>query len=85
MNKKAQANIFVALMLGILFFLVGLAVAPALTEVSDEARSSSNLDCANSSISDQDKAICVQVDVMTPFFVGIIFGLAGLLIGRVII
>lgn len=85
MNKKGQANIFVALMLGILFFLIGLAIAPALTEISNEARDNTNLDCANTSITNQDKAICVQIDTMPPLYVGIIFGLAGLLIGRVIV
>jgi hypothetical protein len=82
MNKKGTA-IFFLLMMGVVFFLMGLALAPALKDITDEARGSSGLDCDAEGISDQDKAVCTSVDIQQNLFIGSIFGLAGLLIGRI--
>ncbi len=81
MNKKGIA-VFIYFMMGVLFFVLGLALAPALTENSDEVRE--DLDCSNESISNQNKAICYQVDVISPVFIGVIFGIAGIAITRIV-
>ena len=81
MNTKGLVPIF-ALMLGVLLFILGMAIAPALKDTTNEAMQSSFLDCSNSSITDQNKAVCASIDTMQPVFIGVIFGLAGLLIGR---
>jgi hypothetical protein len=85
MNKKGQVA-FVYFMIGILFFLLGLVLAPALNEViqGDDVRNSTELDCSNSSISNQNKAICYQVDTFTPLLIGLLFGFVGIIFGRLI-
>ena len=78
-NKKG-ASIIVLLMIGILFMLLGLALTPALTDVKNEAISTPQLNCSNTSISDQDKAICTSVDIQPFIFMGTIFGLASIIL-----
>lgn len=82
-NKNAQA-IFFMLMMGIVFFILGLALTPIITDVSNEAMSSSQLNCSNESISDQDKAVCTSIDIQSFLFFGTVFGLAGMLFGRIV-
>jgi len=82
MNKKAQVSIFVYFMIGILCFVLGMALAPSLTQVSHESYISMN--CSNSTISNQDKANCYQIDTFPPFYIGIIFGLGGIILTRVV-
>lgn len=83
MNKKG-ATVFVMLMLGVVFFVLGLALTPILTEVTNESTSTSQLNCSNeSSLSEQDKAVCTSLDIQPFLFFGTIFGLGGLLIGRI--
>ncbi len=79
MNIKGFSFILTFMLVVTLFFL-GLALAKPLTEVTDEQRAA--LDCTNSSISTLEKATCAQVDLYAPFFVGALFGFAGILIGR---
>lgn len=85
MNKKGMAA-FYLFMVGVVFFLLGIALAPALNEViqGDDVMNSTQLDCNNNSISNQNKAICYQVDAIPPLFIGIIFGFAGIIITRLI-
>ncbi len=80
-NKRGMAAIYY-FMIAILFFVIGLALAPTLINTSDEAQT--NLDCTNSSISNQDKSVCYQIDSMSPLYIGIIFGLGGIIIVRLI-
>jgi hypothetical protein len=82
-NKKAN-TLFVMLMLGVLFFLLGLALSPALQDITDDARGTTGLNCSSPSITDQQKAICTSVDMQQALFIGVIFGLAGLLLGRMV-
>lgn len=72
-------------MMGVIFFVLGMALAPALQDITQEAMDSALLNCSNSSISDQNKAICTSIDIMQPLFVGVIFGLAGLLMGGIVL
>lgn len=81
-GKKGTA-IFFVLMMGIVFFVLGLAIAPAIQEVTWESTHNDYYNCSDSSISNQDKAVCTQTDAMMPLYVGIVFGLAGILIGAV--
>lgn len=81
MNKKGS-TVFFLLMLGIIFFLLALALAPSLVQTSNEART--QLDCTNVSISNQDKANCYQIDSIPPMYVGLIFGLGGLILARLL-
>ena len=82
MNKKGSA-IFVYLMVGVLFFILGLALAPALTQTTGEAQT--DLNCSSATISNQDKAVCYQMDSLTPFFTAILFGLGGLVLTKIIL
>ena len=84
-NKKAQANVFVLLMIGIVFFVLGLALTPGATDVTNEAMSSEELNCSNASITDQDQAVCASLDVMPPLYFGTILGLAGVVLAGAIL
>ncbi len=82
MNKKGS-TIFVMLMLGFLFFILGMALAPALKDITSEARSDHLLNCSTTTDA-QTKAVCTSIDIQQ-FYVGIIFGLAGMVIGSIAI
>lgn len=81
MNNKGSV-VFVYFMLGIVFFVIGMALAPALVDTSGEAQT--ELNCANSSISNQDKSVCYQVDSFPALWLGVMFGFGGILLGRLI-
>lgn len=85
-NKKGVA-ILVYFMIGILFFLLALALSGPLQEVvdSDNVMGTDGLNCSNTTISDQDKANCMSVDVMPPIYIAIILGLGAMLVARVIL
>ena len=70
---------FVILMLFVLFVFFAVGIAPALIQFSGEART--NLDCSNTSISYYDKSSCLLIDVIPPYFVGVILALGGALLG----
>ncbi len=84
-NKKAQGNLIFLLMIGIVFFVLGLALTPALTNVTEESMNSAQLDCSNASISDQNKAVCTSIDVMPPLYFGVILGLSGILLAGAVL
>lgn len=80
MNNKGQV-IFLAFMIGLTILVLALALAGGLRKEVDNARSSSNLDCSNSSISTFNKATCVVVDANLFYF---IIGLVGIGIAVII-
>lgn len=80
MDKKGTVALYL-FMLGIVFFFLGMALAPSLTDTTNESRT--ELDCSNASIINQNKAVCYQMDSMPPLYVGFIFGIAGIILGRV--
>jgi uncharacterized membrane protein len=86
MNKKGSTAL-VMLMMGILFFILGLALAPALKDVTGESRSTAELNCTDPAVlaNQQSHAVCTQIDMFQPLLIGILFGLAGLLIAGVAI
>jgi flagellar basal body-associated protein FliL len=77
-NKKAQTGIFFLLMVGIVMFILGWALAPAFVSSGNLART--NLDCSNVSIDTSQKITCGVVDIVAPFLTGIIFAFAGITI-----
>lgn len=81
MNKKGS-TVFFFLMIGITFFVLGLALTPGLRNVTNEAMESPELNCSDSSISDQNKTVCDSIDILPFLYFGTLFGLAGILIGN---
>lgn len=81
-NKKAQtAPVGLAIIVGVFIFLVGLASINLLKPDIDIVRSSSGINCDNSSnISDGTKIVCLTVDLVVPFFIISILSLVGGLI-----
>jgi len=85
MNKKGMA-VFFLLMIGIVFFILGLALTPILTDAATESTSTAQLNCSNtSSLTDQDKAVCTSIDIQPFLFLGTVFGLAGMLLAGAIL
>lgn len=86
-NDKRGVAAFVYFMLGVIFFVLGLALAPALNDTTSEVRSNETgqLDCDNISISNQDKSVCTQVDSFNPLWIGVMFGFGAILLGRVLL
>ncbi len=86
LNKKAQANVFIALMLGVVFFVLGIAFAPGTNEVVSDSLDQMNCTTnylTNDSITNQARAVCVQIDSFNPLVSGLFFGFAGLVIGAI--
>jgi hypothetical protein len=84
MNKRGQV-VFIALMLGILVFVLAYAFAPGLTSTVNNVMNHTfqgelQLDCDNSSINEFQKGSCLLVDLTPPYFTGILLGLVGLII-----
>jgi len=80
--KDKRGQMFYLMMIGVLFFLVGLALTPVVSEVIDEQMDGSLLNCSNPSIGQQNKAVCTSLDVTKFLFIGVLFGLGGMLLGR---
>ena len=88
MNNKGQMGI--AIVTAIMIFMVGMVVVNILKPEITTARSSaSGLDCANttftngSSISDGTRLTCLVIDFTIPYFIIIIFSVAGgAIVGR---
>jgi hypothetical protein len=76
LNKKGT-GLIITLMLATLFFFFGLAVAPALVEIAGEQMTALSCDTATNSFT---KGTCVLIDLMAPYFVGVIFALGGAVI-----
>lgn len=61
MNKNGQVLIL-KFMIAVTIFVIVLAMAPLISDINIEARSPSNLDCDNNSISNFDKLGCLSSD-----------------------
>jgi len=81
-NKRGQV-IFFLLSIGVVFFILGLALTPALKEITDEVMGESQMNCSDPNLTDQQKANCTGTDMLQFIYSGTIFGLAGLLIGAI--
>lgn len=64
-------------MIGVVIIIVALAFAPGLQDEISVARSASNMDCGNSSISTFDKSACIVADVNLFYFIGGLIFIAG--------
>ena len=84
MNTKG-ATMFVAFMIGIVCFFLGLALTPAIEDVVFENTHNDILNCSNVSLGQQDKATCTSTDLFIPLITGLCFGLGGMLIGALAI
>ena len=82
-NKKAQ-TLGIAIIVAITIFIVGMIAVNLIKPEVTRTRNSDNLDCGNyagnDSISDGTKLTCLIVDVTIPYFIIIIFSVAGGLI-----
>ena len=87
MKSKKASTAIVMLMMGILFFVIGLACAPALKDVTGESRSTAELNCTDPTVlaNQQSHAVCTQIDMFQTLWIGIMFGLAGMLVAGVAI
>jgi len=65
-------------MVSIMFFIIGLTMINFLTPEVTRTRASDQLNCANASaISDGNKLTCLAVDMVVPYFILIVFSVAG--------
>lgn len=85
-GKKGSA-ILVYFMIGIVFFFLALALSNPLKEVvtGENVMGANGLNCSSDLISNQNKAICTGLDIMSPIFIATIFGLGGILISKVLL
>ena len=79
MNNKGQ-TIGVAIIVAIMFFMVGMMVLNFLMPEVTRARSITNLNCSDSTISDGSKLTCLMVDTIIPYFMLLVLSVA---IGKV--
>ena len=87
MNKKAQAPVGLAIIVGVFIFLVGMVSVNILKpDITLVRGATSGIDCDNSSaISDGTKLTCLAIDWVVPGFMISIFSLVGGLIAFKII
>jgi hypothetical protein len=76
MNNKAQ-TFAVYFMLGVVFIVLALSLSYPIKQVIDTARSDYSCDVASSHY---DKSFCTSLDIITPLFILLILGFAGILI-----
>lgn len=84
MNNMGQTAML-GLMIGIFIFMLALVFINPLKVVIQEARGTTQLDCSNSSISDGNKMTCLLVDLILPYFIGVVIAIAGGWIGAKIL
>jgi len=83
-NKRAQ-TLGLAILVAITIFIVGMLSVNFLKPEITRARDADNLNCADTyapaiNISDANKLTCLVVDVVVPYFIVLIFSVAGGLI-----
>jgi len=79
LNNKGQVMFF-AFMLGLVVVVLALALAAPIKESVEDAMSSENLDCGNSSISSFDKGACLVSDLTMFHFIAALIFIAGAII-----
>ena len=79
-NKKGSVLIYL-MMLGFLVILLALYLAPAILQVTNEARADvTGLNCSSADISNYDKATCIVTDASMFYFIGSLIFVGGLII-----
>lgn len=81
MNKRGSSAL-VMLMIAVVFYVLGLALANPLKEITAQSMNTTELNCSTATTY-QDIATCRSIDLFQPFYVGLIFGFAGLIIARI--
>ena len=76
LNKKGQTAML-GLMIGVFVFMLAMVFISPLSDVISESRAAGQLDCANVSISDGMKLTCLMVDLILPYFIGVVIAIAG--------
>ena len=85
LNAKGQA-LFFSFMLGLVIIILALALAGPVKNHMDDIRSTDNLNCSSTTISDYDKAACVVTDLSIFHFVGgLIFIGGAVLVAKIIL
>ena len=84
MNKKAQ-TLGISIIVAITIFIVGMVAVNLLKPEVTRVRDATGLDCSNTAdfptgISDGTKLTCLAIDLVIPYFIVIIFSVAGGLI-----
>lgn len=75
--NRVGANLFVAILIAAMIFTSGMLFTNYLKDEVTTARSSSALDCSNSSISDGAKLTCLGTDLAIPIWIFWIIAAAG--------
>jgi len=83
-NKKSQ-TLGISIIIAITIFIIGAMMINFLKPEVTRARDATNLDCSNTAnfptgISDGTKMVCLVVDLVIPYFIILIFSVAGGLI-----
>jgi hypothetical protein len=78
LRNKRGGTFLLVLMLSVTFFILGLALAPPLTQLVNEKLIEQSCTTATDSFI---RGGCLLMDLITPAFVGVVFGVAGALIG----
>jgi len=77
MNKKG-AGLGIAIIVSIMFFIIGMTMINFVTPEVTRTRASDALNCANATaISDGNKLTCLAVDLAVPYFILLVFSIAG--------
>lgn len=84
MNSKGQTAVL-GLMIGVFVFMMAMVFIDPIKDVIAESRGTTQLDCDNSSISDGNKATCLLVDLILPYFIAVVLAVAGAWIGAKIL
>lgn len=82
MNVKAQTGSFFTLMIAIVMFIIGFNLGSAL--VTNNSAVMTSLGCSSSPATWL-HITCTVVDIIAPFFMAILLGLSGLIIGAKVI
>ena len=88
MNKRGMSAFFMFMMF-VVFALLGLALSPTLIQVSNEAQNTTGTDnvglnCDYTNLTYQERANCTSTDSLPYLYISVIFGLGGILIGKII-
>ena len=74
--KNKRGNMLASVMIAIMLFMIGMIVVNFIKPEVLTART--GLNCANgASISDGTKLMCLGVDIVVPYFIILVFSIAG--------
>lgn len=80
MNNRGQ-TLGISIIIAITIFIVGLMSINFIRDEVTTVRAASGLDCSNATgISDGTKLTCLAVDLVVPYFILLVFSVAGGLI-----